>query len=98
MDNGNERGVATLKTGESHVGFQNLDFGDFGSDTFDLPLFAMENEPVPFEVWEGMPLGGGVKLADFAYGLGSIWAVYQTAVYTPAQTAERRYDALLRVP
>jgi len=82
LDNGNERGVATLRTGESHIGFQNLDFGAFGSDTFDLPVFAMESDPVPFEVWEGMPGEGGEKLADFVYDLGSVWAVYQTATYT----------------
>jgi beta-galactosidase len=82
LENGNEHGVATLKTGESHVGFQNLDFGAFGSDTFDLPVFAMESDPVPFEVWEGMPGEGGEKLADFVYGLGSIWAVYQAATCT----------------
>jgi len=82
LGNGNERGVATLRTGESHVGFANLDFGDYGADTFELPLFAMENEPLSFEVWEGMPLGGGRKLADFDYRLGSIWAVYQTETYT----------------
>ena len=82
MNGGNERGVETLKTGESHVGFANLDFGAVGADTFELPLFIMEDELVPFEVWEGMPLEGGSKLADFVYGLGSEWAVYKTAVYT----------------
>lgn len=82
MDNGNERGLATQRKGESHVGFENLDFGAFGADTFELPLFIMQNEPEPFEVWEGMPLKGGKKLADFVYDLGSEWAVYKTAVYT----------------
>ena len=82
LDNGNERGVATVHTGDSHVGFRNLDFGAIGADTFELPLFVLENEPVPFEVWEGMPAEGGEKLATFLYDLGSVWAVYQTAVYT----------------
>ncbi len=82
LNGGIERGVETLKAGESHVGFANLDFGAFGADTFKLPLFIMENEPVPFEVWEGMPLEGGQKLADFVYDLGMEWAVYRTAVYT----------------
>ncbi|MFH1879418.1 MAG: glycoside hydrolase family 2 TIM barrel-domain containing protein, partial [Bacillota bacterium] len=82
MDVGNERGVSTLWTGESHVGFRDLDFGGFGADTFELPLFNMGNDPVSFEVWEGMPLEGGAKLADFAYDLGTIWSVYQSATYT----------------
>ena len=81
LETGIERGVATPRTGESHVGFRDLDFGDFGADTFELPLFIMENDPLPFEVWEGMPGEGGQKLADFTYELGSVWAVYQTAVF-----------------
>ena len=82
LDNGNERGVATLRYEESHIGFANLDFGTYGADTFELPLFPLESEPFSFEVWEGMPLEGGHKLAEFDYTLGSVWAVYQTATYT----------------
>ena len=82
LDSGNEHGVATRKAGESHVGFRNLDYGEFGPDTVSLPIFALSGEPLPFEVWAGMPLEGGRKLADFIYDLGSVWNTYRTAVYT----------------
>jgi len=77
LANGNERGVATLRDGESQVGFTGLDFGKRGSDEMILPLFSLSKEPFNFEIWEGMPLDGGVMLKEFTYGLGSIWNTYQ---------------------
>ncbi len=81
LTNGNDRGVATLRDGESHVGFEGLDFGDYGSDAFLLPLFPLLKEPFTFEVWEGMPLSGGVKLCDLVYDKGSVWNTYQETTY-----------------
>ncbi len=77
LTNGNERGVATLRDGESHVGFENLDFGDYGSDELTLPLFALNNGPFEFEIWEGMPLENGRRLCTVTYDKGSIWNTYQ---------------------
>ncbi len=81
LTNGNERGVATLRDGESHVGYEGLDFGAYGSDELTLPLFPLEKEPFTFEVWEGMPLSGGVKLCDLYYDQGSTWNTYQEITY-----------------
>ncbi|MDR1687949.1 MAG: DUF4982 domain-containing protein [Clostridiales bacterium] len=74
---GNERGIGTLSSGESHVGFENLDFGLYGADEMELPLFSLSKEPFDFEVWEGMPDGGGRKLGVYNYTLGSVWNTYQ---------------------
>lgn len=82
LTNGNERGVATLRSGESHVGFKGLDFGGYGSDELTLPLFPLEKDPFTFEIWEGMPLEGGEKLCTAAYDKGSVWNTYQEATYT----------------
>ena len=81
LTNGNERGVATLRDGESHVGFCDLDFGPYGSDEIKLPLFPLDKEPFTFEVWEGMPLTGGQKICDLQYDKGSIWNTYQEVTY-----------------
>jgi beta-galactosidase len=81
MTNGNERGVATLRGEESPVGFRDLDFGPYGSDTFAIDLFPLESDPFTFEVWEGMPPEGGRKIADLPYDLGSVWNTYQEARY-----------------
>ncbi|MCL1964611.1 MAG: DUF4982 domain-containing protein [Firmicutes bacterium] len=81
LTNGNERGICTLRDGESHVGFENLDFGDFGSDELTLPLFPLDREPFLFEIWEGMPLAGGKRLMTARYDKGSLWNTYQQAAY-----------------
>lgn len=81
LTNGNERGVATLRDGESHVGFKDLDFGDYGSDELTLWLFPLDKDPFTFEVWEGMPLEGGSLLLTAFYDKGSIWNTYQEVTY-----------------
>ncbi len=81
LTNGNDRGVATLRDGESHVGFRDLDFGDYGSDEITLPLFPLDRNPFTFEVWEGMPVEGGQKICDLTYDKGSVWNTYQEVTY-----------------
>ena len=81
LTNGNERGVATLRNCESHVGFKGLDFGDYGSDEITLSLFPLVSEPFSFEIWEGMPLEGGTRLYTATYDKGSIWNTYQDVTY-----------------
>jgi len=81
LTNGNERGVATLRDGESHVGFRDLDFGGYGSHELSLWLFPLEKEPFTFEFWEGMPLEGGTRICDVTYDKGSIWNTYQPTTY-----------------
>lgn len=81
LTNGNERGIATLRSGESHVGFKDVDFGDYGSDEITLPLFPLGKEPFNFEIWEGMPSEGGELLCTAAYDKGSVWNTYQEVTY-----------------
>ena len=77
LTNGNERGVATLRHGESHLGFKDVDFGHYGSDEITLPLFPLEKEPFTFEIWEGMPMENGERLCTVLYDKGSVWNTYQ---------------------
>lgn len=79
--NGNERGIATLRDGETHVGFEDLDFGFYGSDEITLPLFPLSPDPFTFEIWEGMPFEQGIKLCTATYDKGSIWNTYQEVTY-----------------
>jgi len=80
MTNGNERGVATLRDGASHVGFSDLDFGPYGSDEITLGLFPLGKDPFHFEIWLGMPENGR-KLYTALYDKGSIWNTYQDVTY-----------------
>ncbi len=82
LTNGNERGVATLRDGESQVGFRDLDFGLEGSDEVTLWLFLLDKAPFTFEIWSGMPGEGGKPLLTAPYDKGSIWNTYQAVTYT----------------
>lgn len=76
--NGNERGVATARDGETVVSYSNIDFGSTGSDEITVPIFALSSEEYPIQIWEGIPgeEGSGL-LADVIYQKPSIWNVYQ---------------------
>ncbi|WP_309121225.1 glycoside hydrolase family 2 TIM barrel-domain containing protein [Paenibacillus sp.] len=82
VGNGNERGVATSRDGETLVGFRGIDFGPYGSDTLTIPIFALTSEPYALQIWEGMPdEAGSVLVADVVYQKPSKWNVYQEETY-----------------
>jgi len=82
LSNGNERGVATSRDGESHVGFRHVDFGEYGSDEFTIPLFALDSAEFPIEIWEGMPdEEGSQMLSVVTYQKESRWNTYQEETY-----------------
>ncbi|OMF38046.1 glycoside hydrolase [Paenibacillus sp. FSL H8-0548] len=82
VGNGNERGVATSRDGETHVGFSDLDFGPYGSDTVTIPIFALSSEKYTLQIWEGMPGEESSSLvADVIYQRPSKWNVYQEETY-----------------
>ena len=78
LGNGNDRGVATLRDGESHVGFRNIDFGEFGSDEITMPIFYNSSDPLPIEIWEGMPEEeGSTRIDVVSYQAPARWNTYQ---------------------
>ena len=77
LANGNERGIATPRDGESWICYEGLDFGNEESDELSIWLFPMTQEPFHFEIWEGLPDGKREKLCEPLYDLGMIWNVYQ---------------------
>ena len=82
LANGNERGVATLRDGVSHVGFEGIDFGSAGADEITISIFSLSKDPFPVEIWEGMPDDDGSrKLAVFTYTSGSAWNTYIEETY-----------------
>jgi beta-galactosidase len=82
IGNGNEKGIATARDGETQVGFCNIDFGPYGSDTITIPIFALSDDKYPFQIWQGIPNEEGSKLlADVIYQKPSKWNVYQEETY-----------------
>jgi len=77
VGNGNEKGFSTAREGFSGAVFENLDFGDFGSDEITIPVFALDSAEYRIELWEGDPLQDGELLDTLHYQKPSIWNVYQ---------------------
>ncbi len=76
--NGNERGVATARDGETVVSYSGIDFGPVGSDEITVPIFALDGNAYPIQIWEGVPGEPESELlADVIYQKPSIWNVYQ---------------------
>ncbi|MEK3759350.1 glycoside hydrolase family 2 TIM barrel-domain containing protein [Paenibacillus sp. FSL P4-0338] len=83
LTNGNERGVATAREGESLICFERIDFGGYGADEIILPIFSLDDQEFPVEIWEGMPgQPGAVRLTTVTYHKPSLWNVYQEERYT----------------
>lgn len=79
---GNDRGVATARDGETVVIYDNIDFGDYGSDIITLPIFELGGAPTSIQIWEGIPNAVGSELiGDVIYHKKSIWNTYQEESY-----------------
>ncbi|MBD5454872.1 MAG: glycoside hydrolase family 2 protein [Lachnospiraceae bacterium] len=82
VGNGNEKGVATARDGETVVSFSNLDFGNVGSDEITIPIFALSSEEYPIQIWEGIPGEEDCELlAEVVYQKPSVWNTYQPDTY-----------------
>ncbi len=78
IGNGNEKGIATARDGISGVVFENIDFGEYGSDEITIPVFALDSEVHNMELWLGMPGEKDSELFTILkYQKPSIWNVYQ---------------------
>lgn len=78
IGNGNEKGIATARDGRSGVVYENIDFGDVGSDEITMSVFALSGEAYPIEIWIGHPKREGSRLLDtVVYQKPSIWNTYQ---------------------
>ncbi len=67
-------GVFVTVNGSTYVTYDNLDFGDFGSDEVTLPIFIFNNE-MPISIYEGTPENGEL-LGSFTYSAEWIYNTY----------------------
>lgn len=83
IGNGNEKGVATSNIGLSWVAFDQVDFGEYGSDTITIPVFALNGNEYPIEIWRGTPYAEGSEIVDTViYQKEMIWNTYQAMTFT----------------
>lgn len=80
IGNGNEKGISTASAAKSAVVFNNIDFGQDGSDEVTIPVFALSDEPFYFKMYEGRPCGQKAVL-EGVYHKKMIWNVYQEETY-----------------
>ncbi len=78
---GKDRGISTDNMNPTTVVFKNIDFGDFGSDTITMPIFAFDGKPQHIEIHEGYPEDEKSLLARVLYDKETIWNVYQEETY-----------------
>ncbi len=77
VGNGNERGVSTSREGRTVVTFDNIDFGETGSDEITVPIFSLDSDDVPIQIWEGIPGRDGASvLVDDLYTQKRVWNEY----------------------
>lgn len=79
---GNEKGVAPANDTETHIGFRNIDFGPFGSDTVTIPGYGLSSNAYKLQIWEGIPgEDGSVLVADTYYQKPYEWSTYKEETY-----------------
>ena len=82
IKNGNERGFATARDGDSYAGFENIDFGPLGSDEITIDVFNLDSDPLDIHIWEGEPgKKGGQLISTVRYHKPSIWNTYQPETF-----------------
>lgn len=79
---GNDHGVSTARLARGVVGYEDIDFGSWGSDEVTIPIFALSNDPFPLQLWEGIPdKEGSTLLCDGVYHKEMIWNKYQSETF-----------------
>lgn len=81
VSNGIEKGAEFTDRSFSYIGFENVDFGEFGSDTISVPVFSNSLDPVAISFYDGNPEENGELLGTFEYTTKPIWLTYQPETY-----------------
>ncbi len=79
---GNDHGFSTARGARSVAGFDNIDFGDHGSDEITIQIFSLSNDLFKFRLYDGIPGSENSEcVLDGEYQKPMIWNVYQPETY-----------------
>lgn len=92
VSNGIEKGAEFSDREFAYIGFKDVDFGEFGSDTVSVPIFSNSNDPVNIYFYDGNPDDGGELLGKFDYNIAPIWLTYQPEKYTLSKRLRGVHD------
>ncbi len=82
LGNGNDHGIATQRSEKTVFGYDDIDFGSYGSDEITVPLFVLSGGKFPMQIWEGLPGEEESELlADVVYEKPALWNEYQSETY-----------------
>ena len=79
VKNGIEHGMRFGLTG-GWFGIENIDFGETGSDTVTIPVFAEVSTPITLKIYDGTP-DSGELIGEFEYCEPSEWLGYNPETY-----------------
>lgn len=85
VGNGIERG-AGFEGENAWFGFENTDFGNIGSDTVTVPVYANCSTPVKIKFYDGIPDQGGELIGDFEYHEPPQWLTYKPNTFKLTKT------------
>ena len=80
IGNGIERG-AGFEQDNAWFGFEDTDFGNMGSDTVTVPIYANMTTPVQIKFYDGIPDQGGELIGDFTYHEPPEWLTYKANTF-----------------
>lgn len=79
---GPEDSACMDKDMETRLTYDNLDFGEYGSDEITLAIYANDSDPHNVQIWLGVPgEEGGRLLGDVVYQKPGIWETFQPETY-----------------
>ena len=85
IQTGIQRGFAICgkETSEpTYAGFENVDFGDYGSDEITVPFYAIDNQAYKINLWLGEPNKEGSELLyEMVFNKPQIWQTYQEETF-----------------
>ncbi len=82
VSNGNERGIATSRNGNTWVAYENLDFGRAGANEVTMPIFELAGDPLKIRFWRGVPYEAGSEvIGEHIYHKPSRWNIYQEETF-----------------
>ena len=64
LNDAGEHGVATPRHKESYIGFENVDFGSYGTDEVEINIFTHDRADFVVQLWLEIPGEEGSELID----------------------------------
>lgn len=79
--NGVNKGIGFATGAPSWAAYENVDFGEAGSDTVSVHIWANTLDPVSIRLYDGIPGEGGKLLGSYTYHKQPEWMVFKPETF-----------------